>query len=126
VSVDTGTTDPTATPAGDASLVVASIHADAEGRDGENLNDEYVVFRNRGNETLALSGWTVADEVDHTYQFPDGATLPAGETVTLHTGSGEDSTTDRYWNRGSPVWNNDGDTVIVRDASGQVVAREPY
>jgi len=127
-SADTGTATPegTATATGDASVVVASTHADAEGRDGENLNDEYIVFRNRGNETLDLSGWTVADAVDHTYQFPDGATLPAGDTVTLHTGSGEDTTADRYWDRGSPVWNNDGDTVVVRDASGQVVGREAY
>jgi len=119
------TATPTATPAGDG-IVVAEIHADAAGRDGENLNDEYVVLANRGDDAVDLSGWTVTDAADHTYRFPDGATLDPGARVTLHTGSDTDSDTDRYWDRGSPVWNNDGDTVTVRDTSGTVVAQRTY
>jgi micrococcal nuclease len=116
----------TATATGDSALVVASIHADAAGRDGENLNDEYVVLRNRGDTTLDLSGWTVSDDVAHTYRFPDGASLAAGEPVTIHTGTWTDTASDRYWGRSSPVWNNDGDTVTVRAVNGTVVAQGPY
>jgi competence protein ComEC len=121
VATDGGTK--TATP---ASLAVADINADAAGDDRENLNDEYVVFENTGEESLDLSGWTVEDEVGQTYTFPDGTTLDSGATVTLHTGSGTDTDTDLYWGSGSPIWNNDGDTVIVRTPDGTIVLEKSY
>jgi micrococcal nuclease len=68
---------PTA-PSGDSDLVVATINADAPGNGHENLNGEYIVFRNAGETTLDLTGWTVADEADHSYQFPTGFTLAPG------------------------------------------------
>lgn len=75
---------------------------------------------NDGEASLDLSGWTVGDEADHRYRFPDGTTLAPGATLTLHTGRGEDG--DYYWGRSSPVWNNGGDTATVRTASGETVA----
>jgi len=107
-------------------LVIEEIHADAEGDERENLNDEYVVFANAGGETLDLSGWTVEDETGATYTFPDGFTIEPNASVTLHTGSGTDTAEDLYWNSGSPIWNNGGDTVIVRDHQGTVVVEETY
>jgi competence protein ComEC len=109
-----------------ASLVVAEVHADARGVEDENLNDEYVVFRNAGDRPIDLSGWTVSDEADHTYAFPEGATLAPGETLTLHTGAGRDGDGDYYWNAERPVWNNAGDTVFVRDADGSLVLEVEY
>lgn len=117
----TATASATATPEGDG-VVVSRIHADAEGDDSENLNDEYIVFTNRGDEAVDLSGWTLSDEAGFTYEFPDGVTLPAGVTLTLHVGGGEDTETDLYWGRSRPTLNNDGETVTLRDASGTVVA----
>lgn len=111
---------------GGVSLRVAEVHADAEGHDGENLNDEYVVFRNSGDEPLDLSGWTVSDEAGHRFTFPDGTTLAANATLTLHTGSGTDTERDVYWGSNTPVWNNDGDTVVVRTAAGDVVLQRSY
>ena len=58
--------------------------------------------------------------------MPDGYTLPAGETVTLHTGSATDTQTDLCWGSGSPVWNNGGDTVSVRNSDGDIVREETY
>jgi len=87
---------------------------DAAGDDRANRNDEYVVFENTDSSTLDLSGWTVTDAADHT--VPDGTTLAPGEPLTLHTGSGDDTASDRYWGSGSPIWNNGGDTVTVRNS----------
>jgi micrococcal nuclease len=119
-------TDATPVADGSGGLTVVRVHADAAGRDGENLNDEYVVFENRGDATLDLSGWTVTDAADHSYRFPDGTTLAPGEHLTLHTGRGADTASDRYWGASSPVWNNDGDTVTVRDRNGTVRAERGY
>jgi competence protein ComEC len=107
-------------------LAIQQIHADAEGDDRENLNDEYVVFENVGDEALDLGGWTVEDEAGKEYTFPSGFTLEPGATVTLRTGSGTDTGTDLYWDAGNPVWNNGGDTVIVRTADGERVLMEEY
>jgi len=107
-------------------LSIEEIHADAEGDDRENLNDEYVVFSNTGDEQLDLSGWSVEDEAGATYTFPDGYTLEPDANVTLYTGSGSDTEATLYWGSGSPIWNNGGDTVTVRDAQGTIVVEESY
>jgi len=116
----------TTSAASGAALEVAAINADAEGDDRENLNDEYVVFENAGDEPIDLSGWTVEDEAAHSYEFPGGFTLDAGATVTLRSGSGTDTDTDLYWGSGSPVWNNGGDTVILSDGDGERVLEVSY
>lgn len=118
---------PTPTPRAndDGRLVVAEVNADADGSDNENLAEEYVVLENVGTEPLDLSRWTVSDEAGHRYAF--GAfTLEPGERVILRTGRGTDTATTVYWGRSSAVWNNDGDTVIVRDADGAVAAERSY
>ncbi|WP_254535018.1 lamin tail domain-containing protein [Halomarina litorea] len=115
---------PTGIPASD--LAVDSVHADAAGDDRTNLNDEYVVFENTGEETIDLSGWTVSDESGRTYTFPDGTTLGPGEQLTLRTGSGSNTAAEHYWGAAGPVWNNDGDTVTVETANGSRVLTEAY
>jgi len=125
VATDGGTA--TRTPAaGEHDLAISEIHADAAGDDRENLTDEYVVFTNTGEEPLDLSGWTVNDEAGHTYTVPDGTTLAPGETLTLYTGSGTDTESALYWGSGRPIWNNDGDTVTVTTAAGEVLGGESY
>ena len=111
---------------GTGDIAVQSVHADAAGDEYDNLNDEYVVFENPGSGTLDLTGYAVEDEAGHHYDFPDGAALDAGATVTLHTGSGTDTDTDRYWGSSSPIWNNAGDTVYVFDDSGTQVVAHTY
>jgi len=113
---------------GDAAgrLTLVTVHADAAGDDRNALRDEYLVVANTGSETLDLSGWTVSDAAGATYTVPSGVTLAPGATLTLRTGVGTDTDTDRYWGSARPVWNNDGDTVTVRTADGDVVLQEAY
>jgi len=47
--------------------------------------------------------------------------LDMNTTVTVHTGYGTDTEKDLYWNRGSPVWNNDHDTAYLRDNFGNIL-----
>ncbi|EMA03759.1 competence protein ComEC [Haloarcula vallismortis] len=115
---------PTENTSGD--LIIDRVRADAAGDDRDNLNDEYVVFRNAGAEPLEMGGWTVADEAGHTYTVPDGFTLEPDATVTLHTGSGTDTDTDLYWGSGRPIWNNGGDTITVTDTDNETVLKRSY
>lgn len=130
-STPTPTSTPTATAtstptSSEGELSVWNIHEDAEGNDHYNLNDEYIEFKNTGDQPLDLSGWTVADEADHTYHFPTGFTLDPGATVTLYTGSGDDTESELYWGSGRAIWNNGGDTIIVKNEKGDVVIRQEY
>jgi competence protein ComEC len=119
------TTTSTSTDA-NSPLAVTQIHADAAGNDHENLDDEYVVFENTGSDPIDLGGWTVRDAAGHTYTFPGGFTLDPGQTVTLYTGSGEDTATALYWGAGAAVWNNGGDTIVVETDTGKTVLTRTY
>ena len=99
----------------------------APGDDNFNLNEEWVRLTNTGTAAVDLSGWQLADESSsHRYQVSD-LTLAPGASVTLFTGCGYDTDTERYWcNEDSAVWNNEGDTVFVRDPNGNNVVVETY
>lgn len=102
-------------------VVILTVHYDAAGNDWDNLNDEYVVIKNKGNEAVVMTGWTLSDEAGHVYIFPSGFILGAGATVTIYTGSGTDTQDKLYWGSDSPIWNNDGDTAYLRDNEGNLV-----
>jgi micrococcal nuclease len=103
------------------------VHPDAAGDDSQNLNDEWVRFTNLTADPLDLEGWMVRDESSsHRYRF-DALVLAPGAPVTLRSGCGADTVTDRYWCvSGSAVWNNAGDTVFLLDPTGNVVAELGY
>lgn len=53
-------------------------------------------------------------------------TLAPGVRLTLYSGRGVDTESEPYWGSSGAIWNNAGDTVTVRDASGAVVAERSY
>ena len=101
-------------------VVILTVHYDAAGNDWQNLNDEYVVIKNEGNESVDMTGWTLSDEGNHVYTFPSFV-LNAGATVTIYTGSGMDAQDKLYWGSSSPIWNNDHDTAYLKDNEGKLV-----
>ncbi|MGN8214246.1 ferritin-like domain-containing protein [Halococcus sp. PRR34] len=117
---DDGETD------GSGNLSIAALQADAGGNDIANLTDEFVTYGNTGDASLDLSGWTVTDSSGTTYTFSDGTTLAPGEEITLYTGSGTDTDTERYWGQANEVWENGADTMTVRDASDEIVLQRSY
>ncbi len=99
----------TAPPAG-VSITALDLYAEA------------VTVTNAGPGTVNLTGWTITDEgARNTYTFPVYV-LDAGAGVTVHADAGNETTSDLYWGRSSPVWNNDGDTATLMDANGTVVS----
>jgi hypothetical protein len=111
-------------------ITLAEFNYDA-GNDCINLNREYVAFRNDCPGACDLTGWTVRDKIEArpAYVFPATAT-DSGATITLRTGCGTDTVNDVYWcSTGYPcnaVWNNDGDTLFLRDAAGFLALEYSY
>jgi len=120
--------DPTrsSTPETTGGIAIVEIQADAPGDDRSNLNGEYLVIANTGDKPRDLSGYQVRDAAGKTYTIPGDVTLAPGDSLTLRTGSGTDTTEMLYWNASGPVWNNDGDTVTVITSDGEPVVEESY
>lgn len=101
------------------------FHYNAEGNDNENLNDEYVVFRNRCEKPVNMVGWVLSDRAGNEYRFTNFSAQPK-EKFALHTGLGKDNRTDLYWGRVRAVWNNDGDRLIMYNVEGNIVLNFSY
>ena len=93
---------------------------------GDDAEDEYVTFRNTGDEALNLSDWVVENEDGKRFVFPNGFIHESGQIVTVHSGQGSDTESDLHWGAAGGVWDDDGDTITVRVADGREVLREPY
>jgi micrococcal nuclease len=109
-------------------MVIVHIEYDAPGDDNQNLNGEWVTFRNDGPGPIDLGGWVLKDEsASHRYTFPTGFVLFTGETVTVYSGCGQDTSKNLYWcNKGSAIWKNDGDTAFLLNPSGNISTHLTY
>ena len=68
---------------------------------------------------VRLSGWTLSDEADTVYTFPDFS-LWGGGAINIHTASGSNTTTDLYWGQAGAVWSA-GELATLKDAEGTVI-----
>ncbi|GBE22839.1 thermonuclease precursor [bacterium BMS3Bbin01] len=110
-----------------AVIDIGRISFDPPGPDGQRLNQETVTFDNNQESPVDLSGWTLRDGSSvHRFVFPAGFELLPGAGVTVHTGCGRDSSKDLYWCADGPIWNNEGDVVILSDDSGALVSSITY
>lgn len=76
--------------------------------DNDHVNDEQVVIRNLGAETLKLTGWTVRTGTMRKYYFKKGASVAPGKSLVLHVGHGTDSAGNLFWNQDTSVFPNMG------------------
>jgi len=110
-------------------VVISEIFYNSPGSDNRSnasLNAEWVKLHNRTAHPVSLSGWTLRDTSRHVYHFAVGYSLRAHGTVRVHTGSGRDTQRNLFQDRRAYVWNNDGDTAILRGPAGNVRDRCSY
>ncbi len=93
---------------------------------GSDLDGEFVVITNATHAPVDLTGWTLVDEGEkHTYTFPHFV-LAGGAEVRLWTKAGVDDAANLFWGSRRPIWNNKGDTAVLRDANGNLISRYTY
>jgi hypothetical protein len=86
---------------------------------------ELVVIGNPSQQQVDLSGFVLRDESSiNRFRFPETLLQP-GATVTVMTACRRDGDI-LGWCSDQPVWNNDGDAVILLDQFGRVVAFRRY
>lgn len=115
-------------------IMITKVYYDTPGTDtpatNTRLNGEYVVLKNTTSAKINLKGWTLRDVQStasgHIYRFGSDFWLGAGKSVTIHTGKGTNTSTNRYWGRtGSSsyayIWNNSGDKAYLRNSAGTAI-----
>lgn len=102
------------------SCILVELNYDAEGDDRKNLNGEYAIIENIGNSDINIKGWTVKDSSTNIYKFGNFI-LKSGSRIYLFSGSGKDGGGDFYWGSQTPIWNNDHDTLYLRDKEGLLI-----
>lgn len=108
-------------------FVIENFHPDAQGDDCKNANDEYVILKNLCQD-IDMKDWTIKDSARHVYTFKD-FTAKANFTFILHSGSGQDNTSNVFWNQDMQcpsIWNNDHDTLFLRDIDDKLVLQYIY
>lgn len=93
---------------------------------GQGVAGEYVLIRNTSGEPVELTGWQLHDGAKrHVYVFPTFVLAPGAE-VKLWTRDGVNDAANLYWGQRTSIWNNQGDTGVLLNASGAVVSRYTY
>jgi LysM repeat protein len=85
------------------------------------LATEALRLRNTSDDPISLDGWIISDGTVNEYLF-GAITLEPGGEMALHTGAGEDSATDVFWNLDTALWSS-GVTATLLDRDGEVVHR---
>jgi hypothetical protein len=102
---------------------ISSTQFNAPGDDRLNLNGEYIVLTNRGDEPVLLAGWTLSDNGGSVrYRFPAFVLMPDA-SVTVYSGTGMTNDTALFMGKEAPVWGNSGDEAVLKDAFGSVIDR---
>lgn len=108
-------------------IYISGFHPDAQGTpEREHLDDEYIIIKNGQSSPVDMSGWTLSDEADHVFTFPQGFKLNKNSEVTVYTGHGTNTDTELYWNSDTPIWNNSGDNAYLRTPDGSLIDRERW
>ena len=114
----------------DQCIYIVNFHFNAAGHDNYNLNGEYVSFGNKCSYSIDMTGWTIKDETARrVYTIPVFIFQPSS-TFTLYTGTGTNTNKALYWGKTprdyAAIWNNDGDTLFLRDSNGNMVLTQSY
>ncbi len=110
-----------------ANGVAPSGDANGDGvRDGS--QDEFVEIYNISGSDLDISGWVLADNGQDRHTFPDNTIIPANEAIVVF-GGGIPVTVPglvQTASEGLLGLSNGGDTVIIKNDTGNVIVSESY
>jgi hypothetical protein len=84
------------------------------------LEKEVVFIQNNGTTASTLTGWVLKDNQEDAFTFPQ-VTLYPGGSILVHTGPGQDTASDLYWDLPEAVWKS-GDLAALFDTQNIVRA----
>lgn len=85
------------------------------------LNSETIRIQSNADEVVTLEGWTIEDADKHTFTFPNIQLIQKGVFIELYTRGGHTTPFELYWDQPEARWQS-GETVVLRDQTGQIQA----
>jgi len=85
--------------------------------DSVNASKESVTIRSKVPVDVSMDGWQIEDAAGHSFEL--SGMIPGKGQITVMSGSAATNCTGRCWDR--DVWNDAGDTAILRNANGKKV-----
>ena len=116
---DGGARTPTPTPLPAEVRITAVLY---DGTEPRREGDEYVQITNLGGSPQDLAGWRLRDRAGHTFTFPSYLLEP-GASCRVYTNRDAPEWCGFSFRSPTAIWNNDGDTAYLYDASGRLVDR---
>ncbi len=92
---------------------------------GNQEPDEHVDVLNGDTEPVQLRGWTIRDEADHVFTFPQ-YTIQPGETCRIYTNEHHPEWCGFSFGVNSPLWNSSGGCAYLYDSEGDLVSEYCY
>lgn len=86
--------------------------------------DQWIEIVNKGTSNVSFNGWMLMNKENLSYFFPADFFLKSGALVKVHSMACVDNSTDLY--NSSVLWRKNGDTAILRDATGDIVSEYSY
>ena len=83
------------------------------------MTGEVVLIENTLANPVDLSGWSLRDDQKNTFNFPHYL-LGSGQTLSVWSRTGVDTTSNLYWNLEAEVWNDGHDCAYLRDSNGKL------
>ena len=108
------------TPRPASAIRITRIYYNSPGPDtatNKSLNAEWIRLTNTSRTIQPLRGWSITTTHEHVYRF-GRLQLRPGASVTVHSGRGRDTASDRYWNRRRYSWDNRRDLARLHSKSG--------
>jgi Lamin Tail Domain len=91
----------------------------SSGRSQRALNSQFVQLVNQGTQSVNLAGWTLTSaSTGAVYTFPSITIAASGGKLTVHTGTGTDTSDSLHWGRTSSAWSSVQDTATLKSPSG--------
>lgn len=104
---------------------IAAVVADPPGDDLTRGAGEHVVIRNNASIRIDMGGWWI-DAGGERLPLGIGRQIDVGTELRVHVGPGETGDDAVFVGLDEPVLDDDGGTVVLRDAAGSEVARFRY
>jgi len=107
----------TPSPGTTGNIVIINIFYDGT---GSQEPDEHVDIRNDDTRSIQLSGWTLRDEANHVFTFPNHLMTP-GQVCRVYTNEDHPEWCGFNYGSGSAIWNNTGDCAYLRDSTNTLI-----
>ena len=128
VDLGDGTARVVITPQPASAIQITRISYNPPGSDtasNSSLNAEWIRLTNKGRIAQQLHGWWITNATGNAYRF-GRLTLRPGASVTVHSGHGRDTATDRYWRHRGYIWDNARDFARFYSANGTLADQCRY